>query len=169
MAEKIKISELVWREANCAMFREAKRVLGDDSEAEDAVMGAMCRIIKNEEKFSSLGCNEIRTLAVIYVRNTAIDIYNGRKKKPYPIDDFTYESSREMSPEEIAEDRESCRTIEEAVSKMPTAMREVLMLKYKFGYSNSEIAALLRLDNGTVRTRISRARAYLAELLEKGR
>lgn len=62
------------------MFREAKRVLGDDSEAEDAVMDAMCRIIKNEEKFSSLGCNEIRALAVIYVRNTAIDYITAERR-----------------------------------------------------------------------------------------
>jgi len=37
----------------------------------------------------------------------------------------------------------------------------------RFGMSNREIAEILKLDNGTVRTRLSRARAMLKEIIKR--
>ena len=52
---------------------------------------------------------------------------------------------------------------------MPCAMRDVLSLRITFAYSDGEIASALGVREGTVRTRLHRARAWLKEaLLEKG-
>ena len=75
-------AEIVWEAAKGIMYNEAYSILRNRADSEDAVMEAMVRIIRSEEKFRPLGCNDMRALAVIYVRNTAIDIYNRNRKIP---------------------------------------------------------------------------------------
>lgn len=169
MTDNKRPAETVWETASSYMYREAYKILQDNYEAEDAVMDAMCRIIKNEEKFCGLECNEIRALAVIYVRNTAIDIYRRRRNQPYPIDEENSPEQRDefsLSPEDIIVSNDGAEALYKAICSLPDAMRDVLLLKYHYDYANSEIAEVLGLVNGTVRTRISRARKMLSEKLK---
>ena len=162
--------EVVWDIAHNVMYKEAYRILNSRDDAEDAVMDAMCRIIKNEEKFIALECNEIKALAVIYARNTAIDLYNSRRKTPYPIDELSAIPITDSAtiPEEIIVSDDSINKILGIIYEMPDSLRDVLLLKYHYDYKNNEIARVLQLENGTVRTRISRARKYLSERLKEG-
>ena len=169
MTDNKRPAETVWELASSLMYREAYKILREQYEAEDAVMDAMCRIIKNEEKFRGLECNEIRALAVIYVRNTAIDIYQRKQNQPYPIDEDNSPEQRDefsLSPEDIVVSNEGAEALYKAVCALPDAMRDVLLLKYHYEYTNSEIADVLGLVNGTVRTRISRARKMLNKVLK---
>ena len=154
-------AERVWRQAKDAMLGEARRILGNTADAEDAVMDAMERIVKNEEKFSSLGCNETRALAVIYVRNTAIDIYNANAKRPMPVEELPEKVDFSASPEELAESEDAAERLLGLIEAMPPSYRDVLLLRVHYGMENEEIAAVLGLENGTVRTRLSRAREWL--------
>ena len=54
----------------------------------------------------------------------------------------------------------------EAVNKLPAAFREVILLHYYQGYGISEIAAMLSLPEGTISSRLSRARKKLEALLK---
>lgn len=162
-------AEAVWDAASGLMYRTAYEILNDPSDAEDAVMDAMCRIVKNEKKFSGLSCNNMRALSVIYVRNTAIDLYRKNRKRPFPLEDFS-ETAGDFEPfeEEIAAKDEADR-ISQAIRSLPPAGRDVLLLAGKYGMSAGEIAEILRIDRGTVRTRLSRARAALKEILKKSK
>ena len=42
-----------------------------------------------EKKFIGLSRNDMRALSVIYVRNTAIDLYRKNRKRPFPLEDFS--------------------------------------------------------------------------------
>lgn len=159
-------AEIVWDVAQIIMYREAYRILSDKADAEDAVMDAMCRVIKNEEKFSALECNEICSLAVIYVRNTAIDIYNARHRNPYPIEEALPFTCHDEAPDEVVSAVEVEKHMLRLIEQLPEALRDVMLLKYHYGYKNSEISTVLGLENGTVRTRISRARRYLKEQMK---
>ena len=154
-------AERVWRQAKDVMLKEARRILGSTADAEDAVMDAMERILKNEEKFSSLGCNETRALAVIYVRNTAIDIYNANAKRPLPFEELPEEVGSSPTPEEEAEAGDAASRLLELIEAMPPSYRDVLLLRVHYEMTNEEIAAVLGLTGGTVRTRLSRARDWL--------
>ncbi len=151
----------VWLWAKDAMLREALRILRNQADAEDAVGDAMERIVKNEAKFSSLSCNETVSLAVIYVRNTAINLYNANRRRPLPLEELPEDVDFSGSPEEetIAKDAEA--RLLALIEAMPPAYRDPLLLKVKYEMDIGEIAAVLGIRNGTVRTRLSRARSWL--------
>ena len=151
----------VWACAKDAMLREAMRILHNQADAEDAVGDAMERIVRNEAKFSSLGCNEMRSLAVIYVRNTAINLYNANNRKPLPLEELPEEVDFSGSPEEAAVAQDSADRLLALIQQMPDSYRDALLLKAKYGMEIEEIAAVLWIRNGTVRTRLSRARSWL--------
>jgi len=151
----------VWLWAKDAMLREALRILRNQADAEDAVGDAMERIVKNEAKFSSLSRNETVSLAVIYVRNTAINLYNANRRRPLPLEELPEDVDFSGSPEEetIAKDAEA--RLLALIEAMPPAYRDPLLLKVKYEMDIGEIAAVLGIRNGTVRTRLSRARSWL--------
>ncbi|MBQ2727291.1 MAG: sigma-70 family RNA polymerase sigma factor [Clostridia bacterium] len=167
MPEKKRPAEMVWDCAKGLMYRTAYEILKNRTDAEDALMDAMARIVKHEKKFEGLECNNMRALAVIYVRNTAIDLYNRNRKQPYPLDEFPAESAETSSPEEEVIGNDAAAGLLAAIEKMPPSYRDVLLLAGKFGMDNREIAEVLHLENGTVRTRLSRARAILKETIGK--
>jgi RNA polymerase sigma-70 factor (ECF subfamily) len=53
------------------------------------------------------------------------------------------------------------------ISKMPEKYSEVLVLRYFCEYSNGEIAEILNISNGNVRSRLHRARKMLVEIMEE--
>ena len=158
----------VWLCAKDAMLREALRILRNHADAEDAVGDAMERIVKNEAKFSGLSCNDMRSLAVIYVRNTAINLYNANNRRPLPVEELPEEADFSGSPEESVTAADSAGRLLALIERMPPSYRDPLLLKVKYEMEISEIAAILRLRNGTVRTRLSRAKSWLKKHMEGG-
>ncbi len=160
--------EHMWLLCRERMWREACRILHDPQEAEDAVMDAVERITRHFGKLQHLEDGELIALAVIYVRHTAIDLYNKRKKAPVPMEELTL-TEVEPDPAEatVAGDLEDI--IYRLLGEMPEAMRDVLNLHVHYGYSLTEIAEALHITGGTVRTRLSRGRKWLkARLAEEG-
>ena len=151
----------VWVTAKDAMLREALRILRNEADAEDAVGDAMERIVKNEAKFFPLSCNEMRSLAVIYVRNTAISLYNANRRRPLPVEELPEEPDFSGTPEEEAAARDSADRLLALIEAMPPSYRDPLLLRVKYDMDIDEIAAVLGIRNGTVRTRLSRARSWL--------
>ncbi|GGG55930.1 RNA polymerase sigma factor [Paenibacillus radicis (ex Gao et al. 2016)] len=62
--------------------------------------------------------------------------------------------------------REDARELWDAVLGLPLKFREVLILDYHYGLSIKEIASLLQLSEGTVKSRSHRAKGKLARLLK---
>ena len=56
-------------------------------------------------------------------------------------------------------------TIEDALAQLPDDFRAPVVLRDQLGLDYAEIAAVLEIPPGTVRSRISRGRAALAKLL----
>ena len=60
------------------------------------------------------------------------------------------------------------RDLEIAIGKLPQEQREVILLVGLEGMSYDEVAAILRVPVGTVRSRLSRGRAALRRLMDMG-
>lgn len=60
---------------------------------------------------------------------------------------------------------DSILAIRELVERLPDDLREAFVLVRVFGFSYADVAAILRCPLGTVQSRVSRARATLAESL----
>ena len=68
-----------------------------------------------------------------------------------------------MGPDAVAEGRERARVVRRALLALPPDFREAVVLRDVNQLSYEEIAEALRVPLGTVKSRLSRARAMLAE------
>ncbi len=83
------------------------------------------------------------------------------KQQSFDIPD-TSESS---NPSDAAEKNELKEVVQKAISKLSNEHKAVIILRDIEGYSYSDIANLLGIEEGTVKSRISRARDILKKLL----
>jgi len=78
-------------------------------------------------------------------------------------DDLPQASAR--SPQEVAEHRETSRTLRAAVNTLPPAQREVIVCRYLLDLSEQDTAQVLRIPRGTVKSRLSRGLRALEQAL----
>jgi len=86
----------------------------------------------------------------------------GRELKP--IDRLT---ARESSPLESVAKMELAKMVQEALARVSVELREAVILRDLQDMDYKEIAQVLGIPEGTVKSRISRGRAELARLLER--
>lgn len=158
-------AEEIYEKYGKKLFLISYRILGNREDAEDAVMDAFCRIVKNIRKFFDLPCNEMESLLVIYIRNTSFDLY--RKRKERPVDSFCewIELPEEgLSMEERVVAKDSFQNLIRMISDLPEIYSSVFLLRYHFGYKAKEIAEALSIEESSVRSRLLRAK----QMLRKG-
>ena len=69
-------------------------------------------------------------------------------------------------PAQIAENRELCRLVQAALDKLDDEQKMIIVLRDIEGMDYAQIAEVLAVELGTVKSRLSRARAALRQLLE---
>ncbi len=163
--EERKSAEAIYNLCSKTMYKVAYGIVNNSYDAEDAVMDALKRMILNIKKFYPLPDEEKMALAVIYVRHAAIDIYNGNAKRadktPIVSISDTYVS------EYSAFGDTDLRLLVDTIKGMPEEYSSPILLKYHFGFDNSEISKSLGIAESSVRSRISRGKAMLADILRK--
>jgi RNA polymerase sigma-70 factor (ECF subfamily) len=70
------------------------------------------------------------------------------------------------TPADVAENRELCELVQNAIGKLDDEQRAVVVLRDIEGMDYSQIADVLAVELGTVKSRLSRARAALRQILE---
>ena len=65
-------------------------------------------------------------------------------------------------------DTESAERLMKLIEQMPDSYRDVLLLRCRYDMDTGEIAEVLGLENGTVRTRLSRAKTWLRKNMKEG-
>lgn len=145
------------------MVYAANRILHDQMLAEDATHDAFLRILNHLDKISDAKCNKTRSFVVLIVRNIALDYYRRMKRQhetSYEAEEYALPDNQD-NPEEKFFEYEAIETIQQAISKLHPSYTLVLTMKYSFGYSDIEIAKLLKTTNDKVRLQLHRARKQL--------
>ncbi len=110
--------------------------------------------------------DEARAWLLTIVRHAFYDSVAARP----PTDLLDEEGSEAIdwtfNPELLAERADARRTLESAMRQLPLAYREMLVLRELAGCSYEEIASMTGLAPGTVMSRLARARARLAQILQ---
>ncbi len=143
------------------MFHIANNILNNDDDAEDAVHNAFVAIAENMEKIEVPVCPKTKGYVVTIVESKAIDIY--RKKNRHPHLSLCEEVIG------FAVDPAECQGITQCFALLPAQYRHILLLKYRYGYNNRELAHLLQLSEANVIKRTQRAKEKLAQLCKEER
>jgi RNA polymerase sigma-70 factor (ECF subfamily) len=84
-----------------------------------------------------------------------------------PIDEAVEIATDLPGQDETAADRQQLDRVARAIAALPAALREVIVLRGVEGLSQAETAAILGITGKAVETRLHRARAKLAELIDR--
>ena len=134
------------------LYRAALAILGSAAEAEDAVQDTFLKYLEKRPRLQS-PADEAKWLMHVTVNGCRDRLRSAYRRSNVPL----MEELPSPGPEEQLE-------LEELLSLSPRD-RALIHLYYYEGYSTAEIAALTGQREGTVRSRLSRARAQLRTLL----
>lgn len=133
---------------------------GSISLADDLVQEALLRAWSKSERFQP-GTN-LRAWLFTILRNL---YYSNFRKRAREVQDSDGVYALRLT---VSGDQESHLDLEDfrtALTKLPPEQREVLTLIGAGGLSYEEAAAICKVEIGTIKSRLSRARAKLVELL----
>ena len=143
-----------------ALYRMAYRMVGDRHEAEDVVQEAYRSAWRSRDRYQP-GRGDRAWLASI-LRRRVVDRW--RRRRPPVV--LSGSSTVDVSVD--AEDPLSNELSDEmqgALNRLPTELRETLLLVVVGELTHQEVADLLEIPLGTVLSRVSRARRRLREFL----
>ena len=162
--------ELLVSEHTEHMYRIAYRVFGNPHDASDMTQEALIKAYKSLENFKF--DSKFSTWLYRITMNTCIDEYRRRNKRMGDVSiDAVYEEDFGVSnsPQDILERNETAIMVREAIDKLSDEHKRVVILRDIEGLSYAEIAVIEDISEGTVKSRINRARAELRKILEKKR
>ncbi len=149
-----------------AAYRLAARMCGPDG-AEDVTQEAFLAAWRGLPQFR--GDCRFSTWLYRLVSNAAID-YLRREKRHRDTGDVDELELPDggLTPQELAERSDTGAAVRRALNRLTPEHRQVLLLRYMQELDYGEIAAALDVSEGTVKSRINRAKAKLRELLGGG-
>jgi RNA polymerase sigma-70 factor (ECF subfamily) len=136
-----------------SMYRFALGILRNKQDAEDALSTA---IIKAYEHLSSLrDKDKFKTWIMSIIANEAKNMLS-KYSRIQLVDDVT------IFDKEVEENQND---VWGSVMELGEQHRQIVILYYYDGFSTREIARILKVPEGTVKSRLSRARQNLKEIL----
>jgi RNA polymerase sigma-70 factor, ECF subfamily len=154
--------ETLYRRYARPVFGLALRRLGDRGRAEDAVQETFASVWRAAGSYRPERGPGAPWLYAV-ARNAIVD--NGRARREPPVEGVE-ERSGEETPADRAESGWVAWRVHRALAELPENERVVIELAYWGGRSQSEVADLLGIPLGTVKTRTRTGLARLAEMLE---
>jgi RNA polymerase sigma-70 factor (ECF subfamily) len=153
------------------IYSLAYRFTGNHEGAEDLTQEVFLRIYRTLDQYDpKLGnlSNWLMRLA----RNLIIDDWRKRGRTPTEdSDDLTVHEhhlkSETVSPQRLVELRELSEQVQTAINKLSPELRTCIILRDLEELSYQEIVDILRIPEGTVKSRINRGRIELAKILRR--
>lgn len=142
------------------LFRFAYRLTGSVVEAEDIVQECFLQLLRPECAYDAARTS-LRTYLFGVVRNQP----RKRLRRSESADAASPDVGHNRTPEDEAGRAELADAVARAVMHLPDTQREVLILAHYEHLPLAEIARVMGLDSGAVKSRLQRARATLQETL----
>ena len=134
------------------------------ADAEEAAQEAFLAAWKGLPRFR--GDSRFSTWLYQLATHAAIDLIRREKKHQNNTDiEGAILVDGAASPQETVEKQETADAVQAALQVLSPQAREILLLRYQAELGYEEIGTVLGLPNGTVKSRINRAKAQLKETL----
>lgn len=151
------------------------RMLSDADAAADATQDTFIAAYRNLNRFRG---GLFRAWVLRIATNTCYDMLRARQRRPVVSLDAGYEDEDAgprldlpdpaESPDEAVLRRELAQALERGIAQLPEDQRIVVILSDVQGLAYDEIAAVTNTNLGTVKSRLSRGRARLRDILRTG-
>lgn len=149
-----------------AMFNTSLRIVNDTAEAEDIMQESFLEAFQRLDSYSGQGSfgNWLKRIVI----NNSLDSL--RKSKEV----VSIENEKVDLPDEPEENLESeirfqVQEVLKAIQQLPEEYRVIISLFLLEGYDHEEISGILNISNQLSRTRYSRARHKLLEILKENK
>jgi RNA polymerase sigma factor (sigma-70 family) len=154
------IEEVLHQHAQCA-YAQAARLLGNGSDAQDAVQDAMLKLVRSADRFD--GSVPFGAWLGRLVHTAAIDLQRSRRRRQRreTIVAATIPTSTRKQDDLTAEQ------IRQEIAVLPEQYRLPLDLHFLTGLSTEETARALGLSDDVARMRIQRAKSRLIDRLRR--
>ena len=156
------------------------RFTGNPADAEDLTQDVFLKVYSNLSSFDTTR-GSLQVWITTLTRNLLVDNFRRtRNLRSTDSLDENWDQTDEMKPidrlmasgrtqHELAAEKELAKMVQEALARVSVELREAVILRDLQDMDYKEIAQVLGIPEGTVKSRISRGRAELARLLERNR
>ena len=155
------------------IYNLSYRYTSRKEEAEDLTQEILIRVYQNLKSYRS-EAGSFQNWVLRVARNLIIDHY--RQVRRYPqtggseeLETVTIQDDRIPNPQRAAEQVEAARFLQDGLQALSPELKEAIILRELEGMAYQEIADMLGVPEGTVKSRINRGRLELTKLLMKRR
>ncbi len=144
------------------IFPMAKRLLGNNCDAEDLVQEVLLKLWNNRKKL--IKHNNITGYVLLTTRNACLDKL--KKKQAVTLPE-KIENRKLQNTNKIYDENEAVKIVQKIVADMPEQHRTVLQLRDFDGFELNEIAESMQIEITYARVLLSRARKIVREKMVK--
>jgi RNA polymerase sigma-70 factor, ECF subfamily len=152
------------------LYRSALLIMRHPADAEDAVSEAFIKFFRSINRFDTR--YPMRPWIHRILRNECNNIFKKRRSKVVKLDDFAsdwkdvvHDKEAKESSQIVIESEEDSRLVE-LIDTLADTHREVLVLHYFNNLDLTQIADVIKIPVGTVKSRLFHARKHLAKAIE---
>lgn len=158
----------LYQSASPRLFALCKRMLRDETLAEDVLQEGFVKIWKNAPSFAS-GKGSAMTWMSTIIRNQALDKLRMAKSRPVLTDEGEYETldfaSEELTPESLQELSDDTQYLMQCMEQLKPEQRETILSAFYYGHTHDELATKMNKPLGTVKAWIRRGLEQLRTCL----
>ena len=170
--ERAAFDEIVRRYSR-KMVNVAYQIVGEREQAEDIAQETFLRAYKSAARYTEMAkfSTWLYTIAINLCRNEL----RRRKFRPYSLEEMAEREDEGKLRVDIADERskpdsdlerkETVRNVQRAIAMVPEKFRVPMVLRDIQDLSYEEIGAMLKLPEGTVKSRINRGRLRVKQIL----
>lgn len=169
VAKSLQGNQIAFRELisryHATAFAVVRSVMGDRDDVEDVVQQVYIRVYRGLASFR--GESKFSTWLYRIARNEAINAVKRRRLETTPIDDVVLASPEDTRPDAVHDRAALAGHIERAMQHLDENQRTALELRYMGERTYEEIAEIMDIPLGTVKTYIHRGKAELKRVLSR--
>lgn len=154
-------------------YNIALKLLKNKEDAEDISQEALIKVFRSIDRFNMK--STFKTWLYRIVVNTCLDFKRKKSLKTYSLDETIKTEESEIkkqivdnsnNPDIVLEKNIDSKMVLEAVHNLDEDFKTIIILRDIQGFSYQEISEILTCNEGTVKSRLNRARKKLKTMLE---